>query len=957
MAWRRKSRGLHGSAVFLFACLAFSQTVTAAEPLHVRIDQQIEQASLGALAGNASDGEFLRRIYVDLVGMVPPVDVARAFLADVSPDKRVAVIDRLLQSPEHARHLASVFDIMLTERRAEKQVKRAEWEAYLLASFTQNKPWDQLAREILGADGTDEKIRAATAFYFYRDGEPNLLTRDTGRVFFGMDLQCCQCHDHPLIDDYYQADYYGIYAFLNRGFLFTDASKEKKVFFAEKAEGDVKFTSVFTKENGRTLPRLPGDVPIDEPIFAAGEEYSVKPADKVRPVPKHSRRAKLAELATNGENDAFNRNIVNRLWNHMLGRGMVDPVDLHHPLNPAAHPALLNMLAAEFVVMKFDIRAMLRELALTRTYQLALNTPDSLAAQAQAATGQLAELTPRRAEAATKLKTAVEQAGAARKLFEAAQAAALAVADEHTKANGVVVATQKTADEAAKKLNDASAELAKNQDISQALATATEKAKLAVAKLPEEKELAAAAATIAARAEKLAKDVAASQKKVDDLKPAAMTTAQALEDAKKMATEVAARLESENNKLAATRPPVRTTSAQLLVERTALAELDRQLAFANELAELGKLKAVADTAAAAVAAVDGQLASSRKELEQGTQEMVTLQAAVAAAQAQSEKATAELNQATQQATAKQEAVNLVVAAAASAEVASGKLPTDADLKQAAESVKARSSALTGELAELQKQLVEQQKTAAATAEQFAAATAKRDAAGKRLDEITKLLPTYETQLPKLKTELQQAADAAGRSQGKLLESWSQRFFASPVVPLTPEQMSWSLMQVTGVVGQQRAAAIVEVDKTLPIDPQQPGDPARLAAREVAIEKVVHAKLSGNVKKFVELFGHAGGQPQTDFFATVDQALFFANAGTLQSWLNPGAGNLTDRLNKLEDPAAIAEELYISVLTRRPTSEEVADVTSYLAERPTEKLAAAKEMAWGLMTSAEFRFRY
>jgi len=336
---------------------------------------------------------------------------------------------------------------------------------------------------------------------------------------------------------------------------------------------------------------------------------------------------------------------------------------------------------------------------------------------------------------------------------------------------------------------------------------------------------------------------------------------------------------------------------------------------------------------------------------------VPRRAAVVDAQAKHDKATAELNQVRQQTPAKQEAAKLVAAAAVAVEVASGKLPKDADLKKAADSIKSRSTALASELSVLQKQLVGQQKTASAMAAILAAATTKRDAANKRLTELTKLVPSYETQLPKIKTELQQAGSLVRKRQEDLLDGWSERFFASSVVPLTPEQMAWSLMQVTGIMQQQRAAAVAEVDKTLPIDPQQPNDPARLAAREVAIEKTAQAELVKNVKKFVELFGHAGGQPQTSFFATVDQALFFANAGTLQSWLNPGAGNLTDRLNKLEDPTAVAEELYISVLTRRPTSDEVNDVTSYLAERPKENLATVKEMAWGLITSTEFRFSY
>jgi predicted nucleic acid-binding Zn-ribbon protein len=570
---------------------------------------------------------------------------------------------------------------------------------------------------------------------------------------------------------------------------------------------------------------------------------------------------------------------------------------------------------------------------------------------------QLTDLEQQRTVAEEKLSAIVAQASAARKIFDEAQVAALVVADEHTKANGVVSATRKKADAAAKKLSDANVALAKNVDIAQALTIAAEKAKLAVAKLPEEKELAAAAAIIAARADKLINDVAAAEKKANGLKPAAMSTAKTLEDAKKAATEVAARLATANQKLAATRPPVRKTIGQRVAEQSALAQLESRIALANELSKLGKQQAAADVAASSVAMMDAKLTSGRKELDQIKQGLPPLKALLADSKAKHDKATAELNQAMQETTGKQEAVKLITDVATAAEVASGKLPKDAELKKAAESLKSRSTALLAELSALQKQLVEQQKMATALAEKLAAVTIRHDAANKRLAELAKLVPSYQDKLPTLKTELQQAVSLVASSQEEMLDGWSDRFFSSPVIPLTPEQMAWSLMEVTGVVQKQRAAAVVEVDKTLPIDAKKPDDPVRLVAREVAIEKAVHAKLVANVKKFVELFGHAGGQPQTDFFATVDQALFFANAGTLQTWLNPGAGNLTDRLNKLENPAKIAEELYISVLTRRPTTEEVEDVTSYMKERPKEKLAAVKEMAWGLMTSTEFRFSY
>ena len=183
-------------------------------------------------------------MYLDLNGTIPDAQAVRAFLDDTSADKRMALVDRLLAAPRFARQMQHVFDVMFMERRAEKAIPVAEWQEYLRKSFEDDKPLDQLAREILAADGVDPDLRPAARFYLDRDGEANLITRDVGRIFLGRDMQCAQCHDHPNVDDYHQADYYGLLAFVNRGELFTD--KDKKIYFAEKADGEVNYKSVFT---------------------------------------------------------------------------------------------------------------------------------------------------------------------------------------------------------------------------------------------------------------------------------------------------------------------------------------------------------------------------------------------------------------------------------------------------------------------------------------------------------------------------------------------------------------------------------------------------------------------------------------------------------------------------------------------------------------------------------------
>jgi hypothetical protein len=226
-----------------------------------------------------------------------------------------------------------------------------------------------------------------------------------------------------------------------------------------------------------------------------------------------------------------------------------------------------------------------------------------------------------------------------------------------------------------------------------------------------------------------------------------------------------------------------------------------------------------------------------------------------------------------------------------------------------------------------------------------------------VEALTKALPEKEAQLPAAQAQSDKDHEAWQLALRKGAEQWSKQFSLGNLEPLTPEQLAWSILTVTGAVEQQRTAAEAEVSKTLPLDPNAPPDPTRIAEREKQIEQQVYNKLKGNVSSFVKLFGHADGQPQRDFFATVDQALYFANAGVLQSWLNPAGENLIGRLVKLNEPQQVAEELYISVLMRTPTAKEIETVTNHLQPRTADRQVALQELAWGLITSNEFRFSY
>ncbi len=366
---------------------------------HEQVDALIEAARPDFVqldAGLADDAEFVRRVYLDLAGCVPDAETTRAFLADDRPAaiKREELIDQLLASPQHVRRMQYVLDEMLIERRGGGNVPAEQWQAWLRDSVRANKPWDEFVHEILAADGADEQHRPAARFYLDRDFDINLVTRDVGRVFLGVDLECAQCHDHPNIDDYEQRDYYGLTAFLQRSYLFTDP-KSKQKMLGEKAEGETTFTSVFTAEEGGTKPRLLELPEIPDPE-GMDKAYVVAPEKNARGVPEYSRREQLARAMTADENVAFRRNIVNRLWALMMGRGLVEPLDVHHADNPPSHPELLSLLADEFLRNEYDVRHFLRELALTRTYQRSSQPPPDHtdAAAAAYAVGLLKPLSP-----------------------------------------------------------------------------------------------------------------------------------------------------------------------------------------------------------------------------------------------------------------------------------------------------------------------------------------------------------------------------------------------------------------------------------------------------------------------------------------------------------------------------------------------------------------------------------
>ena len=370
----------------LTGCGAFLYAEPSGEdlPIYRQIDQIIGKSLADAgltPAAISSDAEFVRRIYLDLNGVIPTALQAATFLDDPSADKRQQLIETLLASPEYAIHFARVFDVMLLERRTPAggtslDVPPASWLEYLTEAFAENRPWDIMAGEILGGDGTDERRSAAVRFYLARDVNPHQLTRDIGRLFLGIDLQCAQCHDDPRFKDYLQADYYGLYAFLERTKLHP--VKPKGALLGELAVSNTQFTSVFTAESGETNPRLPGGGMIADPPLEKDKEYLTKPESGERGIPVYSRRLKLSEELPRTATRGFAGNLANRMWALLLGRGIIHPLDLRHAANPPSHPELLDLLESWLIDHHYDIKGLLREITLSQTYQRSSVIPEGV---------------------------------------------------------------------------------------------------------------------------------------------------------------------------------------------------------------------------------------------------------------------------------------------------------------------------------------------------------------------------------------------------------------------------------------------------------------------------------------------------------------------------------------------------------------------------------------------------
>ncbi len=325
------------------------------------------------VASLCDDRTFARRIHLDLIGRIPTAAESDAFLRERRTSRRSMLVDRLLASPEHARHLREVFDVVLMGKRT----GNAAWTAYLEGAFHTNRPWDRIVRDVLLARPESKAERGAVRFLYDRKDNHQAIVEAVSPAIFGVQIQCAQCHNHPLAPEIKQKHYWGMVAFFNRG---KNVDTPEGPAISESAIGGfVKFANLKKESQDAVLAFLndevvpetrPGD---NEKESDTPEKYKLTLADGKKAgfgaVPNFSRREQFAELTTR-DNPLLARAFVNRAWAMLFGRGLVHPVDRMDSAHPPSHPDLLDWLARDFEQSGYDIRRLLRNLTFTRTYQL-----------------------------------------------------------------------------------------------------------------------------------------------------------------------------------------------------------------------------------------------------------------------------------------------------------------------------------------------------------------------------------------------------------------------------------------------------------------------------------------------------------------------------------------------------------------------------------------------------------
>ena len=297
------------------------------------------------------DEVFLRRVFLDVVGIPPTSAEYDAFMSSTAPDKRAKLIDELLTRKEFSEIWVNKWAELLQVKSSINISYKAMFLYYnwLVEKLSKNMPMDEMVQELLGANGGTFK-NPATNFY-QATNETLAMSENVAQVFMGMRIQCAQCHNHPF-DRWTQNDYYGFAAFFSQ--------------IGRKQGEDYRETIIFNSGGGEVNHPV-GNIPM-KPKFLGGDVPEVVGKD---------RRVILAKWLASEKNPWFATSFANRVWAHFMGNGIVEPVDDFRVSNPASNPELLEELGKRFTASKYDLKALVRDICNSRTYQRSTHRNES----------------------------------------------------------------------------------------------------------------------------------------------------------------------------------------------------------------------------------------------------------------------------------------------------------------------------------------------------------------------------------------------------------------------------------------------------------------------------------------------------------------------------------------------------------------------------------------------------
>lgn len=298
-----------------------------------------------------SDEEFLRRVTVDITGVLPTEEEYKEFTAEMAGDKRKQLVNKLLDRKEFSEIWAMKWaDLLMIKSKNEVSYKAAFlYNSWLTNRIAANEPIDKIFRDLLSASGGVFDVPATN--YYQVENDRLKLAENTAQVFMGIRTQCAQCHNHPF-DRWTMDDYYGFAAFFSQ--------------IGRKQGEDYRQTIIFNSGGGEVNHPVGGAVV--PPKFLGGTRPDVAGKD---------RRVVLAEWITSSENPFFAVSVANRVWAHFTGVGIVDPVDDFRVSNPASNPELLEELAKKLREYKFDFKQLVRDICSSETYQRSVTTNET----------------------------------------------------------------------------------------------------------------------------------------------------------------------------------------------------------------------------------------------------------------------------------------------------------------------------------------------------------------------------------------------------------------------------------------------------------------------------------------------------------------------------------------------------------------------------------------------------